>query len=148
MLCKGCEGLAARAQPQCFQSVGVWLCPADKGAGGGNPAGKAVLNVFCKEALVPWRVVWGGFHLCPLCQESQGWFFVFTQIFYCRRLVGPEKPEAGLRLALGSLDRFNMEMFWVFCRKEARWGAGGVCREEERQGHGGEGDAAQQARHH
>lgn len=40
-----------------------------------------------------------------------------------------------------------MGMFQVFfCRKEARWGCRGLCREEER--HGGEGDAAQQAGHH
>lgn len=116
---------------------------------------KAALNGFCKEALVPWRVVWGGWQwmgqLLPVptvpCQESQGWFFVLYTDFSTVN-SWPREPEAGLRLALGSLDCFNMGMFWVFCRKEARWGAGGVCREEERQGHGGEGDAAQPAGYH
>lgn len=85
VLCKGCKcsepGLALH---QCFRSTGAQLCPADKGAGGRNPAGKGALNGFCKEAQASERVVIGGCELMGLlspvttllCQETRGWLFV------------------------------------------------------------------------
>lgn len=71
----------------------------------------------------------GSFHLCPLCRTRRardGCLSWTQKIFHCQQLpVSPEKPEAGSRLALGSLDCSNMGMFWFFCRKEARWGCRG-----------------------
>lgn len=97
VLCKGCEGLAARAPsasvfPQCWSCV-LPIREQEEEPAGRNPAGKAALNgfflFFFKEALVPWRVVLGGWQwmgqLSPVptvpCQENQGWVFVLDTDF-------------------------------------------------------------------